>query len=197
MHATRWKNRVLRAVSILAACSAARLGASDGRPVPAPTQAEVEGVKAFEQIVAVLRHPRCINCHTATNFPRQGDDGHPHANLVRRGLEGRGVPGQRCATCHQSENNAASGVPGATNWHLAPLSMAWEGLSDRELCRLFKDPLRNGDRDPEAIVEHVRLDPLASYAWNPGATRAPVPVPREEVVRLMDVWARNGAPCPR
>jgi hypothetical protein len=154
------------------------------------------GMRAFTGIAAVLRYPRCLNCHTTTAFPRQGDDRHPHVNLVRRGPDDRGVPGQRCGTCHQAENNPASGVPGKPDWHLAPLAMGWEGLSDAQLCRVLKDPRRNGGRDLRALAEHLERDPLVAYGWDPGAGRQPVPIPREELVRLMAAWAGAGAPCP-
>ncbi len=155
-----------------------------------------EGVEAFRGIAMVLRNPRCMNCHPRGNVPRQGDDRHPHANLLRRGPDGKGVPGQLCSTCHQAENNAASGAPGKPDWHLAPLSMGWEGLSDAQLCRELKDPRRNGGRDLKALEEHIAGDPLVAYGWDPGATRKPIPIPREEVVQLMTVWSRAGAPCP-
>ncbi len=192
-----------RGVAVLAVVIgvAVRLGASSPArgeaPSPIAAEGEDAGLRAFARVADVLRHPRCLNCHTTTSFPRQGDDRHPHANLVRRGLEDRGVPGLLCATCHQAENNLASGVPGRPNWRLAPLSMGWEGLSDRDLCSVFKDPQRNGGRSPQALAEHVRHDPLVSYGWDTGEGRTPIPVPRDEVGRQMDEWVRAGAPCPR
>src|SRR5262244_3857836 len=59
------------------------------------------GLAAWQQVYAVLTHPRCLNCHTATNYPQQGDDRHRHFANVVRGPEGRGVPGLNCAGCHQ------------------------------------------------------------------------------------------------
>ncbi len=32
----------------------------------------------WTEVASVLRHPRCMNCHTFTEFPRQGDDRHRH-----------------------------------------------------------------------------------------------------------------------
>src|ERR1051326_1783315 len=47
-----------------------------------PTTAQ--GLAAWDQVYSVLISPRCINCHTATNYPQQGDDRHRHvANIVR------------------------------------------------------------------------------------------------------------------
>ena len=53
-----------------------------------------DGLAAWEQVYSVLTHPRCINCHTATNYPQQGDDRHRHfANVVRGpGGQGRARP---------------------------------------------------------------------------------------------------------
>src|SRR3989442_1542109 len=60
-------------------------GASRSQPAPERTEAQQRGVEAFIEIAKVLPHSRCLNCHTTTNFPRQGDDRHALANLVRRG----------------------------------------------------------------------------------------------------------------
>ena len=50
---------------------------------------EAGAAAAFEAMVPVLRHPRCVNCHSAGDFPRQGDDGHQHTMQLRRGPDGR------------------------------------------------------------------------------------------------------------
>src|SRR5438477_3495029 len=98
---------------------------------------------AFKSMLPVLHHPRCMNCHTAGDFPRQGDDGHPHAMNVRRGPLGQGVTAQKCSTCHQDHNLAGLHMPpGAPEWQLPPRAtpMIWSGLTDRQLCELIKDP---------------------------------------------------------
>ncbi len=61
----------------------------------------------------VVMHPRCINCHPNDNVPKQGDDSHPHYFGISRGPENTGFEATSCTTCHQSENNEYSGVPGA------------------------------------------------------------------------------------
>jgi len=48
-----------------------------------------DGLAAWEQVYSVLVYPRCINCHTATNYPQQGDDRHRHFANVIRGPEGK------------------------------------------------------------------------------------------------------------
>src|SRR4029453_15726069 len=89
------------------------------------------GLAAWEQVYAVLTNPRCINCHTATDYPQQWDDRQRHFANVVRGPEGKGVPGLHCATCHQEANADSTGAPGSHNWHLAPLSMAWQDQNDQ------------------------------------------------------------------
>jgi hypothetical protein len=104
----------------------------------------------------------------------------------------------RCGNCHdQTGNNLTSGIPGAPNWGLAPVSMLWQGLSVGDLCRQLKDPARNGNRSLDAIIEHMEKDPLVGYGWNPGPGRAPVPIPRKEFVDLVKVWVACGAACPQ
>src|ERR1051325_5113249 len=106
------------------------------------------GLAAWESIYSVLTSPRCINCHTATNYPQQGDDRHRHFANVIRGPEGSGVPGLNCMSCHQGVNADSTGVPGGPDWHLAPLSMRWQDIKDRVLssaegCRSVPDRRKN------------------------------------------------------
>src|SRR6266516_1483689 len=75
-------------------------------PTSGIVQRNAAAAAAFEAMLPVLHHPRCMNCHSAGDFPRQGDDSHPHAMNVRRGPEGRGVTSQKCGTCHQDHNLA-------------------------------------------------------------------------------------------
>jgi hypothetical protein len=98
-------------------------------------QARDSGAAAFESIVPVLRNPRCMNCHSTGDYPRQGNDSHPHTMQVRRGPDGEGLNAVKCSTCHQDHNVAGVRTPpGAPDWHLpAPeMPMIWEGLSDRQ-----------------------------------------------------------------
>ena len=153
--------------------------------------------QAFGRIATVLMHPRCLNCHTRVDYPKQGDDRHRHLFRVARGPDDRGATAMTCSTCHQSVNNAASGVPGAPNWHLAPLRMAWEDLSVGQLCRTLKDASKNGARSLPALVEHLTGDPLVQWGWSPGDNRLPPPIGQSEFHDLVREWADSGAACPR
>jgi hypothetical protein len=151
----------------------------------------------FPQIAAVLLHPRCLNCHTAVGYPKQGADRHLHRFRVVRGPDGRGAAGMRCATCHQPLNNAASNVPGAPNWHAAPLSMAWENMTPGQLCRVLLDRRKNGNRNVAELVTHMADDPLVAWGWVPGGEREPVPIAKSEFIGLVRRWQEVGAPCPK
>jgi hypothetical protein len=153
---------------------------------------------AFKAIVPVLHHPRCMNCHSRGDFPRQGDNKHRHTMDVRRGPDGDGIAAVTCSTCHQDRNlEGPNTPPGAPDWRLPPPSMPmiWEGLTDRQLCELFKDPTQNGNRNVDQIVEHMNT-PLVLWGWNPGDGRTPVPVPQPTFLTNVKEWATKGAACP-
>jgi hypothetical protein len=153
---------------------------------------------AFESFVPVLRHPRCMNCHSNGDYPRQGDDSHRHTMLIRRGPNGHGINAVKCSTCHQDHNLVGLHMPpGAPDWHLpSPATpMIWEGLDDRQLCELLKDPKQNGDRTVEQIVEHMGT-PLVLWGWDPGEGRTPVPMPQHQFLASVREWASKEAACP-
>jgi len=169
-------------------------------PLSARAQRNAASAAAFEAMLPVLHHPRCINCHSAGDFPRQGDDSHPHAMNVRRGPEGRGVTSQKCSTCHQDHNLLAGPhlPPGAPDWQMPPRNtpMIWAGLSDTELCDLLKDPKQNGHRNVEQIVEHMTTPKLVLWGWNPGEGRTAIPMSQAGFAAKVKEWAAGGAACP-
>jgi hypothetical protein len=153
----------------------------------------------FTAFVPVLRHPRCMNCHSKGDYPRQGNDSHRHVMNIRRGPEGFGVTAVKCSTCHQDHNlEEAHLPPGAPGWHLPSPSMPmiWEGLSDAQLCHSIKDPKQNKGRNLDQLVEHLTEDKLVAWGWNPGEGRTAVPIPHEEFSAKVKQWQAAGAPCP-
>ena len=154
----------------------------------------------FVSIVSVLKHPRCLNCHSTGDFPRQGDDDHVHTQNVRRGLYGFGNYGLRCSACHQEENVAGLNMPpGAPNWQLpsADMPMIWEGRTPGQICRQIKDPKQNNGKTVAQIVKHVTADKLVLWGWNPGEGRTLALMDHEEFARRFQDWARFGAACPQ
>ena len=53
--------------------SAAPAGQDAAPPTPGASS-RAAGLAAWQQVYSVLTHPRCVNCHTATDHPQQGDD---------------------------------------------------------------------------------------------------------------------------
>lgn len=155
----------------------------------------------FEIMMAVLTHKRCVNCHPAGDRPRQGEDSHYHNFGVMRGDDNHGLPALRCETCHQSENNDYSGVPGAPEWSLAPRKMVWEGLSKIEIAKSMLNPENNGGRSLEETVKHLTEHELVLWAWEPGVDafgnpREKPPIPKDEYIKAVKAWAAAGAPIP-
>jgi hypothetical protein len=150
----------------------------------------------FTELGKVLTSPRCVNCHPASDSPRQGDVRRLHQPPVTRGADGHGTAAMRCSTCHQKESFDPGRVPGHPEWHLAPREMAWEGKTLREICVQIKDRERNGGRSPEELVHHIGDDTLVGWAWAPGFGRTPAPGTQQQAKALVDAWVKTGAACP-
>ena len=155
----------------------------------------------FLQMAPVLQSPRCMNCHPADAHPTQGDDLHQHMMNVSRGPEDHGAPGLHCSTCHQAGNQPASGAPGAPDWHLAPLRMAWQGKTPGQICRTILNPAQGGMK-PDQLVAHFSDDDFVRWAWAPGTdshgmTRTAPPIPHDQFVALARQWVAAGAACPK
>ena len=180
-----WMSRPLVAAKPPVAAHAAVAASNDGT--------------LFTAFAPVLRHPRCMNCHSKGDFPRQGDDGHRHTMNVRRGPDGHGVTAEKCSTCHQDHNLSGAHLPpGAPNWGLSPanMPMIWQGLTDAQLCASIKDPKQNKGRNLDQLVEHLTEDKLVAWGWSPGEGRTPVPIPHGEFSAKVKQWQAAGAPCP-
>lgn len=175
----------------VAALGASLMGAT---AVPA---ADSPSVAAFREVAKVLNHPRCMNCHTTVAWPTQGDNRQRHTFNVVRGPDGFGPPGMRCTTCHQDKNQDAMNIPGAKNWHMAPISMGWTGLSPAQLCKALLDPTKNGGKTGEKVIEHMRSDPLVLWAWSPGAKRTTPELSHAKFVAAAETWIKKGAECPQ
>jgi hypothetical protein len=190
-----------RTASAQAAASPDRSSRTHSRTAPA------EGLAAWDQIYSVLTHPRCINCHTATNHPQQGDDRHRHFANVVRGAEGKGVAALQCVSCHRESNADTTGVPGAHGWHLAPLTMKWQDrndqiLSSAQICRAITDRSNNGNLGGAELLKHHAEEPLVRWAFQPGrgvdgSPRTVPPLTHEQFVEATRRWVEVGMPCPQ
>ena len=167
-----------------------------GSVVSAQTPEQVaEGRAAWEKIVPVLQHPRCLNCHQKDR-PLQGDASRIHIPAVQRGTMNQGRGTMKCLNCHNERgNNEMAGIPGALHWQLPKKWMAWDGLSSREIC-LALISNKDGRFPLKKIPEHVREDKLVLWAWEPGSGRDRIPMEISEFHRLIDQWADGNGACP-
>ena len=165
------------------------------------------GTPEWKTIYSVFTSPRCMNCHSLADFPRQTDDRYPHVFGVGRGGDDRGEPLKRCEACHGIRNNADTGAPGRIDWHQAPKAMSTEASpgvpkSSAQMCADVKDMARNGGRDLAALSAFIAYDQFITWAWDPG-TRAsgerrttPPTATHDDFVRVFNKWVADGAPCP-
>jgi hypothetical protein len=126
---------------------------------------------------------------------------------VVRGTEGKGVPALNCATCHQGANADSTGVPGAENWHLAPLSMRWQDVNDKilssaDICKSLTDRSKNDNLDAAGVLKHHQTEPLVHWAFAPGrgrdgTARSLPPLTHDQLVDATRTWVEAGMPCPQ
>ena len=161
---------------------------------------EERSVALFQEMMVVIEHPRCMNCHPVDDSPRQGMDMALHQPPVVRGDADFGAPGMRCSTCHGVENVAyktgEGSIPGHDPWHLAPIEMGWIGRSAGEICAQLKDPERNGGKTLAELHEHNAHDGLVGWGWEPGEGREPAPGSQDIFGELTQAWIDTGAACP-
>ncbi|MEM8894722.1 MAG: hypothetical protein AAGC88_09100 [Bacteroidota bacterium] len=162
------------------------------------TSKEEESEIAFNKMMDVLTHQRCVNCHPSDDIPKQGEDRHYHRFGITRV---NSADATNCNTCHQASNNDYSGVPGAPDWALAPHKMRWEGLSRIKIAKSMMNPENNGNRSAEDIMHHLTEHELVLWAWEPGVDaegnpRELPPVPVDEYIEAVKTWIELGAIIP-
>ena len=153
----------------------------------------------FLEVSRVLTHPRCANCHPPDESPRQGDGGALHDPPVIRGANDRGVAGLQCMGCHQDRNAELARIPGAPDWHLAPLAMAWFGKTPAQICTQLVEAARGGAPGAKTLAQvhaHLAHDKLVAWGFAPGADRRPPPGTPAHVAALFGAWMATGAVCP-
>ena len=109
--------------------------------------------------------------------------------------------GLACKTCHQQRNADELGIrggpPGAPHWQLPPkeMPMVFQDRSPAALCRQLRDPAHNGGKTLEALLHHVREDPLVLWAWKPGGDRSPPPLSHAEFIKTFEAWVAAEGRC--
>ncbi len=157
---------------------------------PAQTRKAVE---AFEEMMPVLMHPRCLNCHGGVDpFVEPSEGSH-----VGGKMDSRPRRIAQCQECHD-------GLPG---WDVPVDVMFFVGKSARELCMLFKRTEPDGARFVGHIehenggIQFVEMAFRGDRALNEGAKsiyqietgRAlviePPPGTHRELVAQAQAWA--------
>jgi hypothetical protein len=113
---------------------------------PAPAGDPTKWRPLWDTLEPLFQHPRCLNCHGATN-PMVGEEGINHAG-------GRAELGQ-CTNCH-----TARGANGQGWDQLAPEDRTFVGKDAPTICRQVKR-----DRPSFAIMTHAETDPLIGFAF--------------------------------
>ncbi len=162
---------------------------------------EISNQQAFDTMMDVISHPRCINCHPSDRIPKRGMNAIPHPFGMDGAESNLSYETLLCAACHGEENDLSSGKPGAPHWDLAPASMAWDNLTREEIAKSMLNPKNNGNRSYEDILKHLTEDELVLWAFNPGThpdgtARVKPPVSEEDFKEAVKTWFKNGAIIP-
>jgi alcohol dehydrogenase (cytochrome c) len=193
-------------VGMIAAYLKSSVLEKDG-PSSGYVQPKSDGSPQWQTIYSVMTSPRCINCHSAGDYPRQTDDHYPHIYHVMRGPGDKGTEILRCTACHGIRNDAATGIPGRIDWHEAPAGMSTESSpgvpkTGAQVCRDLKDKSKNGNRDFAQLLHFIHTDAFIPWAWDPGTRpngkprTTPPLVTHQQFVDVFKAWIDSGAPCP-
>ncbi|GAB2176792.1 hypothetical protein [Dongia sp. agr-C8] len=177
--------------------------------LPPGSVSRADGLEAWKRIEAVVTHPRCANCHVDANAvpiwtPAGETKNRVHGMNIHGGESRIGAELIPCATCHVTSTTANDPAPApphaGIDWQLAPVEFLWFGQSGATICAQLRDPKRNGGRDAEGLIEHLRHDASLSgfipRAWAPGEGRTTPPGTFEDHVRDIALWGAAGQPCP-
>lgn len=169
---------------------------SSQSPPASPSISKEEGLSAFAVVAQVMLSPRCRNCHSVDDRPRQRDEGIVHRmSISRRSPE----VGLQCTACHRESNAKQAGAPpGAFDWRMPPREtpMVFMGKTPKQICEQLNDPEQTNGRELHDLVDHVLEDTLVKWSWQPGPGRTPPPVSYETFVEKLRIWVEASGPCP-
>lgn len=139
------------AAAFVAATTSGRSNPGTAPECPLTPLQERRAVNAFQELMPVLTHPRCFNCHGGVNpYVARNQGGHAGGRMI--GPNGRGSPPIRqCQECHD-------GLP---SWDTPLPDFFFVGKSPRELCMQFKSVEIVGS----SFVRHVQSDPFTKTAF--------------------------------
>ena len=134
----------LAAGGLIALAVGAALAAAPSERVPPPAACplsvvqEKEAVLAFEELMPVVRHPRCMNCHGGVDATVEYAQG--------RHIGGKIEPQFKCTDCHGQ----------LSDWFVPGPALHFTGKTSKQLCMQFKHQFPAG---AHAFVEHIAFEP--------------------------------------
>jgi hypothetical protein len=182
--------------SAMAAASSATSAGQSRACSLSPAQ-ERTALDAFDKMLPVLYHPRCLNCHGGVNPYADREVGRHLGGAMVDTVTGEPLLDSSCQDCHGE-------LPG---WQVPGAAMFFVGRSPAELCAQFKQFAPGGGAD---FVEHIAHEPnspqfigtaflgtralttLGEVTYEEGVGRPPVAEPppgtRGDLARLAQDW---------
>lgn len=169
-------------VTAVALAGTAVLGAAVGLP-ESRGAAAADPMTYFQKLVPVFTHPRCLNCHGATD---------PLTGLGHGGGAIDSVAD--CTSCHDAS------PPPPHDWKLAPSIFSFIGKDARALCTMQADFAMT--QGVGGYIQHLETDSLIGLGFEgrAGGARdpdppAPPPMGKREFLDAAAEWlnAGNGA----
>jgi len=143
---------------------------------------------------------------TVSKTPRESEPGYT-IDTFPQSVQEQFLAKYREKYPQQAANADSTGVPGAENWHLAPLSMRWQDMNDKilssaEICKSLTDRSNNDNMDGTALLKHHQTEPLVHWAFQPGrnrdgTARSLPPLSHDQLVAAIRTWVEAGMPCPQ
>jgi hypothetical protein len=107
---------------------------------------ERRALDAFDQMLPVLNHPRCFNCHGGVNPYLDRAEGRHLGGRMVDSATGQPMSNNSCQDCHGL-------LPG---WDLPGEGAHFVGRSPTDLCKQFK---RFAPTGGDEFVKHIELEP--------------------------------------
>lgn len=120
-----------------------------GCPLTLPQ--EYKAGQAFQKMMPVLMHPRCLNCHGGVDPKLPANKGGHLGGVVG--------PNEDCLNCHLGVRNLKNPRLGLS-WRTPVSVLFFKGRSARDLCNQFKfveymAVEKTGGSGPESFIRHV------------------------------------------
>ena len=108
---------------------------------------EATAVLAFEDMIPVIRHPRCMNCHGGVNPLVPYAQGRHMGGLI----DTTQIPNSSVQTIRKVCEQCHAQLPG---WDTPGAPMFWVGKTDKQICMQFKQ----FSTDPADFIAHITDD---------------------------------------